>query len=87
MIKGADVMCLSFDEGAIAEAEEIESGVFARYGPNTKELVGLTVTKLFQKIWRQAQGSCNSASDVVEWRIPRLFHLRENLPFPPLNQS
>ena len=47
--KEADVMYLSFDEGAIAEAEEIESGVFARHEPNTKELVGLTVANFSRK--------------------------------------
>jgi len=45
----ADVMYLSFDESAKAEAEEIEDGVFARYESKTHALVGLTITNFSRK--------------------------------------
>lgn len=47
--KEADVMYLSFDETAKAESEEIEDGVFARYEPKTKELVGITIINFSKK--------------------------------------
>ena len=47
--KEADVIYLSFGEPVKAEAEEIAEGVFARYKPETKELVGLTITNFSKK--------------------------------------
>lgn len=44
----ADVVYLSFED-AVAEAEEIEDGVFARYDHKTKELVGFTITNFSKK--------------------------------------
>lgn len=38
-----DVAYLTFCEPVEAVAEEIEEGVFARYHPQTAELVGLTI--------------------------------------------
>ncbi len=49
MIKTRDVVYLSFDGPSIAEGEEIEEGVFARYDPKTKELVGLTILNFSKK--------------------------------------
>jgi len=46
--KEADVMYMSFDDKA-AEAEEIEEGVFARYDPQSKKLVGFTITNFSKK--------------------------------------
>jgi uncharacterized protein YuzE len=45
----ADVVYLSFGEPVPAVAEEIQEGVFARYDPQTEELVGLTVTNFSKK--------------------------------------
>ncbi len=47
--KEADVMYLSFGEPVKAEGEEIEEGVFARYDPTSKKLVGLTVVNFSKK--------------------------------------
>lgn len=47
--KEADVIYLSFDETAKAEAEEIDDGVFVRYDYKTKEFVGITITNFSQK--------------------------------------
>ncbi|MDI6642414.1 MAG: DUF2283 domain-containing protein [Elusimicrobiota bacterium] len=47
--KEADVMYLSFGEPAKAEGEEIEEGVFARYDPKSRKLVGLTVVNFSKK--------------------------------------
>lgn len=46
--KGADVMYLAFSN-VKAEAEEIDEGVFARYDPETGELVGFTVVNFSKK--------------------------------------
>lgn len=51
--KEADVIYLSFGEIVEAVAEEIEEGVFARYKPETKELVGLTITNFSKKFGLQ----------------------------------
>lgn len=40
---------LSFGEPIPAVSEEIQEGVFARYDPETEELVGLTVTNFSKK--------------------------------------
>ncbi len=47
--KDADVVYLSFDGPSMAEGEEIEEGVFARYDPRTKELAGLTILNFSKK--------------------------------------
>ncbi len=47
--KEADVMYLNFGEPVKAEGEEIEEGVFARYDPKSKKLVGLTVVNFSKK--------------------------------------
>lgn len=47
--KEADVVYLSFNKPSAAEGEEIEEGVFARYDPKTKELVGLTILNFSKK--------------------------------------
>jgi len=47
--KDADVVYLSFNGPSVAEGEEIEEGVFARYDPETKELVGLTILNFSKK--------------------------------------
>jgi len=45
----ADVVYLSFGKPIKAEADEISNGVFARYKPETKELVGLTIVSFSKK--------------------------------------
>lgn len=45
----ADVVYLSFGKPVPAVSEEIQEGVFARYDPETQELVGLTVTNFSKK--------------------------------------
>ena len=47
--KQADVMYMSFGEETEAVGEEIKEGVFARYNPETKELVGLTIINFSKK--------------------------------------
>lgn len=47
--KEADVMYLSFGAPVKAIGEEIDSGVFARFDPQTEDLVGLTVTNFSKK--------------------------------------
>jgi uncharacterized protein YuzE len=47
--KQADVMYLSFGKPEKAVGEEIEEGIFCRYKPDTKELVGLTVVNFSKK--------------------------------------
>jgi uncharacterized protein YuzE len=47
--KDADVMYLSFGKPTKAEGEEIDEGIFARYKPDTGELVGLTVINFSKK--------------------------------------
>lgn len=47
--KEADVMYLSFGKPVKAEGEEIEEGVFARYDPKSKKLVGLTIVNFSKK--------------------------------------
>ncbi len=46
--KEADVVYMSFED-IPAEAEEIEEGVFARYDPKSKKLVGFTITNFSKK--------------------------------------
>jgi len=46
--KEADVVYLAFAD-VKAEAEEIDDGIFARYDPKTKELVGFTITNFSRK--------------------------------------
>jgi len=41
--KETDAVYLSFGEAVEAESEEIEEGVFARFDPKTKKLVGVTI--------------------------------------------
>jgi uncharacterized protein YuzE len=45
----ADVVYLSLGKPVPAVSEEIQEGVFARYDPETDELVGLTVTNFSKK--------------------------------------
>ena len=47
--KETDVLYLSFGKPRIAEAEELETGIFGRFEPGTQELVGLTITNFSQK--------------------------------------
>jgi uncharacterized protein YuzE len=47
--KDADVVYFSFDGPTAAEGDEIEEGVFARYDPETRELVGLTILNFSKK--------------------------------------
>lgn len=47
--KEVDVVYLSFGRPTKAEGEEVQEGVFARYKPNTKELVGLTIINFSKK--------------------------------------
>jgi len=46
--KDADVVYITFAD-VKAEAEEIDNGIFARYNPKTRELVGFTVTNFSRK--------------------------------------
>lgn len=46
--RDADVMYLSFQD-VQAEAEEIEEGIFARYNPRDKSLIGFTVLNFSKK--------------------------------------
>jgi len=50
--KEADVMYLSFAD-VKAEAEEVEEGVFARYNPKTKELIGFTVVNFSKRFAKE----------------------------------
>ena len=45
----ADVVYISFGESVPAVGEEIQEGVFARYDPNSEELIGLTVINFSKK--------------------------------------
>jgi len=45
----ADVMYLSFGDPKKAESEEIAPGLFARYNPETGDLVGVTVVNFLKK--------------------------------------
>lgn len=47
--KEADVLYLSFGQPAVAESEEIEEGVFARYDAKSRKLVGFTITNFSKK--------------------------------------
>ena len=47
--KEADVVYLSFGAPVEAVSEEVEEGVFARYDPDSEELVGLTVVNFSKK--------------------------------------
>jgi len=47
--KEADVVYLSFGEETNAVGEEIKDGIFARYKPDTKELVGITIINFSKK--------------------------------------
>jgi len=47
--KEADVVYLSFGKPVKAEGEEIQNGVFARYNPGTRELMGLTIVNFSKK--------------------------------------
>lgn len=46
-----DVMYLSFQD-VEAEAEEIEEGIFARYNPRDRSLVGFTIINFSKKFDR-----------------------------------
>ena len=48
----ADVMYLSFQD-IEAVAEEIEEGIFARYNPKDRSLVGFTVINFSKKFGRR----------------------------------
>lgn len=50
--KEADVVYLSFADEK-AEAEEVEEGVFARYNPKTKELIGFTVVDFSKRFAKE----------------------------------
>lgn len=50
--KEADVMYMAFEDIA-AEAEEVEEGVFARYDPKSRKLVGFTITNFSKKFAKQ----------------------------------
>ncbi|MFQ6126010.1 MAG: DUF2283 domain-containing protein [Candidatus Heimdallarchaeota archaeon] len=45
----ADVMYLSFGDPKKAESEDIAPGLFARYNPETGDLVGVTVINFLKK--------------------------------------
>ena len=47
--KQADVMYMSFGKPVKAEGEEIKEGIFARYDPKSRKLVGLTVVNFSKK--------------------------------------
>ena len=47
--KEADVVYLSFGKPVKAEGEEIKEGIFARYDPKNKKLVGLTIINFLKK--------------------------------------
>ena len=47
--KKADVLYVSFGKLVKAAAEEVKKGVFARYSPKTKKLVGFTITNFSKK--------------------------------------
>jgi len=47
--KEVDVLYLSLGKPRMAEAEELETGIFGRFEPGTQELVGLTITNFSQK--------------------------------------
>jgi hypothetical protein len=45
-------MYMAFEDIA-AEAEEVEEGVFARYDPKSRKLVGFTITNFSKKFAKQ----------------------------------
>jgi len=45
----ADVMYLSFGDPKKAESEELAPGLFARYNPETGDLVGVTIVNFLKK--------------------------------------
>jgi len=45
-------MYMAFEDSA-AEAEEVEEGVFARYDPKSRKLVGFTITNFSKKFTKQ----------------------------------
>ena len=47
--KDADVLYLSFGKPTKAVGEEIDTGIFARFDPQSEELVGLTVINFSKK--------------------------------------
>ncbi len=47
--KEADVVYLSFGKPVKAAGEEVQNGVYARYTPDTHELVGFTITGFSRK--------------------------------------
>lgn len=56
--KEADVVYINFEDRRKAVGDEIEDGVFARYDPKTRELVGLTIlnfAKLFGREFREIE--------------------------------
>lgn len=53
--KEADVMYLSFGEPTKAYGEEIDEGIFARYDPNTHELLSITIINFSQKFGKEPQ--------------------------------
>lgn len=49
----ADVFYLNFCKGRKGVAEEIDSGVYARYDAETHELIGLTILNFSKKFTEQ----------------------------------
>ncbi len=47
--RDGDVVYFAFGEPTEAVGEEIEEGIFARYNPQTEELVGLTIINFSRK--------------------------------------
>ena len=47
--KKADVLYMSFGKPSKAVGEEVNDGIFARYDPRKKQLVGFTVTNSSKK--------------------------------------
>lgn len=51
--KDVDTMYLSFGNPTNAVSEEIENGIFARFDPDTEELLGFTVINFLKKFGLQ----------------------------------
>jgi len=69
--KDADVVHITF-ANVKAEAEEIDDGIFARYDPKTKELVGFTITN-FSRKFAQNQGNNHTHKQSIEKSKPNVY--------------
>lgn len=49
----ADVMYMSFGEPSTAVGDEIEDGTFARYDPDSHDLIGITILNFSKKFGKE----------------------------------